>query len=409
MSKKFFLNFLWFTLLSFPVLLLGKANIVLSKRISAIVYLLYIASLLISFSPKIKYNNIVTKVLTILSLYIFIDIFIKQAIILNDITFRDFAEIIRIFGIIFSYLLGLTLYNRYSVYINSRKILIAILSLQLLLSISFILHGPFYILNNFYTTASHRFSGIMPGINYTWVGVGITYFLFLDAQSKFQITKNKKIIYLIITISITGFETLLSVSYTSIIIFIILTFTLFISTIKINIRNVIIYALTFITLIIMIIKMMSFIGQHDLFFISKLSHVHDFEINHSLETFSSLQKRQETWKYILSTYRQFPLTGYGSGKNILSYTDNTYLMSFFRYGILGLLMEFTIYFLLLLRFKRKLKLTGNFIFLFMISFIICYLIAGSVENVFYELRTPYVAFLLFGYYYNYEENKNILP
>ena len=407
MQKKTISNLIWIVLLSFPVLLLGKSNIDLSKRFSSIIYFLFCVSLLITVTNKVKYN-IITKLLITLSLYILIDIVLKQSVILKNLTIRDFAEIIRIVGIIFSFSLGLTIYDKYADNIKPKKILLVLLLLQLILSIGFILKGPFQFLNFFYTNKSHRFSGLMPGINYIWVGVGITYLLLIEALVKKQISKNKKFIYLIVTISITAFETLLSVSFTSIIIFCLFTFTLLIATIKIRIQTIIAYIVASIITFIILSNLFSFIGQHSTYFISKLSQFNDFESGGSLNSFSSLQQRFEVWRYILSHYTRFPFTGYGSGKDIISYTDNTYIMSFFRYGILGLMLEVSLYVSLLIHFKKKLKKTKEKLFIFVLSFILSYLIAGLVSNVFYELRTPYVAFLLFGYYYNYEKNKNIL-
>lgn len=76
--------------------------------------------------------------------------------------------------------------------------------------------------------------------------------------------------------------------------------------------------------------------------------------------------------------------------------DNSFLMSIYRYGIIGLFLEFMIYLsFLYLCFKR---VRSNNFYALPIAFMCVYLITGIPANNFYELKTPYILAFMIGWF-----------
>ena len=121
-----------------------------------------------------------------------------------------------------------------------------------------------------------------------------------------------------------------------------------------------------------------------------------------LEALPTIAVRQQIWGEAAPTIRERIVFGHGPSKSGIRLLDNSYLMSVYRYGIVGLLIELGIYFSLLVRYVLLLRgsATGvrSPIHLYPIVLLLQMMVSMIPANTFYELKSPYLLFFIFGFF-----------
>ncbi len=345
------------------------------------------------------------------ALYSMFNSIIKHYFFHNYIIIQDVFEISRIFFIGFSYSLGASISFKFydqkwfsGVQYKIYAIFVFIICVGFLLK-----SNSFSWLLSFYSSKDHRFSGLMPGINYAWF---TSIFLFLG----FMVLIKKNIVLSLFSLLSAFMVIGLSASFTSLISALIFIFAFYILNynkisfsafvFKIPLFLFIIFALIFLLIYIMI--------DYKIGLSSKFKLISSLLDSFDLSTIPSFKRRLELWSYVLIEIEKFPLTGHGSNKLGLKYTDNSYLMTMYRYGIVGLLFEFSIYTSIIVKSFSSIKY-DRFSSSFSIALLSAYLISCIPANSFYELRLPYVMFFVLGVLnsnilqnINYQMNKSLV-
>jgi len=378
----------WFLLFFlFPTVFIPFVEVSLSKQISAL-FLIIIGATSFFIIRKVP-NNMIVYCLLLLFLIGLLTTLNTSLDGTFSFQFRLFAEPLRIIGLCFFFSIGYYISHQYTdldffKLKNKNYIFIIIFSILLLLSY-FYRESSFGILSNFYSSEEHRFSFVMPGINYVWFPLLIFIFISLRSGSK---------IFFFVVLIIASLVLLKAKSFTSfaavllslLIYFCINNFTGVSITKKIY-SIVLLFLFTSI-LMYFVFDILSLMSNISSKYLQILIFFEDFDI----AAFSSMSKRIVYWDSVISLINQRPFFGYGFSKSILEYTDNTYLMTLVRYGYFGLFLELSIYIYL---FKSISSLSG-FYKSALYAIFSGYILSGFTVNVFYELKLPYFFFLLFG-------------
>jgi len=251
------------------------------------------------------------------------------------------------------------------------------------------------ILSSFYNSKEHRFSGLMPGINYAWFPLVV---LIGFGTALYQRQTFSKIWFLLACMVVLV-TLMLSASFTSIICFFSFIF-IFMGLLSFNrygVCAIVVMACAILICGLAGFVLLEYIIKNSIGFSGKFVLLMDFIEDGDTSSFSSLNKRFDVWQYALTLINEKPLTGYGANKSGLRYTDNTYVMTIYRYGLIGLMFEISVYISLMYLFlKRFLNKENILLSAFSISIIVAYLISGFTANSFYELKLPYVFFTVIG-------------
>jgi len=165
-----------------------------------------------------------------------------------------------------------------------------------------------------------------------------------------------------------------------------------------NMLRVLISAVGVLVILYGLVSFLELVSESDVQMAGKFTLITKFVTSGSIESFPSLVQRFYVWGEVLSEVEKEFWFGHGPAKAVLRYTDNSYLMTLFRYGALGLLLEITLYISFLGGMIYRLIATGSKLMLIPLSLLSAFLIAAITTNVFYELRVPYLVFLIFGYF-----------
>ncbi len=384
-----------YLLLLFPPMMPFVGGTDLSKQVSLIL-LLMTGSFLLCSLKKIKFD-LVFALLFSYALFCFLNTVAKQGLIEGSVLINDIFESIRVVFIAFFYLYGFNLIrNNKSQLFESSLYWKLVLLFSALVMVSFILkNSSFGVLSSFYNSKAHRFSGLMPGINYVWFPLAVItgFGMLLYQRHAFS-----KIWFILATIVILG-SLVLSASFTSIICFftfLFLMMALFYFN-KYGIRAFFIVIVAIFISGVFGFALLNYLLDNSIGFSGKFRLLLVFIENGDLSSFSSLSKRFDVWSYVFELINEKPLTGYGSSKSGVRYTDNSYVMTLYRYGIIGLLLEISVYLSLIFLFlKRFVNKENVLLSSFAISLIVAYLISGITANSFYELKLPYVFFTFIG-------------
>ena len=96
-------------------------------------------------------------------------------------------------------------------------------------------------------------------------------------------------------------------------------------------------------------------------------------------------------------------------KSEITITDNSYLMSLYRYGILGLSIELLILgFFLTLTAKKCFSGYSFSVYVLPLIFTAANLFSSFFANNMYELKLPYIQFLLIGYFSSNFTSTNLI-
>jgi O-antigen ligase len=117
------------------------------------------------------------------------------------------------------------------------------------------------------------------------------------------------------------------------------------------------------------------------------------ELSNLLEV-PTLSKRFLMWDAAWTDISNRLIIGHGSNKTGLTILDNSYLMSIYRYGVIGLFLELSLYALIIRNCIRD--NSSDWVAGLTLIFLSAFLVAGTTATVFYELKLPYIFMLLAG-------------
>ncbi len=375
---------------------LGSADI--GKQVATVV-MLAVGTLMLFYQRHI-FIDYPVRIFALLAFYAAAVFILKGAILSGNIMPNDFAELMRLFGLLVFYILGCSFGNTCR-FANlgeqtafARKICWGLFLMLAIIAVSYYFRDtPLGILSRLYSSEEHRFSGIMPGINYIWLPLSIMCLSGLVA--------GLGLVAYFAIFSLTLGSLLLSASFTAIV----ATFVAIASywvfrelLIRKNIFRVLISVVGVLVISYGLVSFFEFASESGVGMAGKFKLITQFITSGSIESFPSLVKRLYVWREVLSEVEKEFWFGHGPAKAELRFTDNSYLMTLFRYGALGLLLEITLYISFLGGMIYRLIATGSKLMLIPLSLLSAYLVAAITTNVFYELRAPYLLFLLVGYF-----------
>lgn len=335
--------------------LLAKRSVLLHKEVSLILlalFLLSVASTMVAFAIK------------------------GYPVIADDLT-----DFIRLVGILLIFTVG------YNIGVNSVRPSLIVIFLAVCLFRLYVWLAGLESLNNFYGGQSHRFSGFTASINYMWFPLCVGYLIISESVKHNRLGGWILLAYLIvclISIFLAGSRTSFLAFMLGVLAYYAVSYSLAKSVVWICISGLAIYL------------SLNYVIESEIGFVSRVDRFSSLLYSADYESFGGENARLELWKRVWTDHVvQNVFMGSGPAKSVVRYTDNSYLMTLFRYGILGLLVELTLYFYLL----RKLLAASHYnkaALTVGIPIMLAYFFSGLTSVPFYETTVPYVLFLLLG-------------
>ena len=388
-------------------------NTIANKRISTIslatLFLILLIILLLRCKTKSHILN-ANWFLTFLSVYILINIYINQIYLIGGVSIRDFAEIGRILGVLLFFYMGNILSSNVDIkYLFKFACIISYLYMVILISrlLNITIINKIYFL--FYHNNLARFGGTWSGLNYIWIVplllLTINLLVLDKCKVKFKIFINLLISIFVITVTIlsSGSRTSLVVIIVSLIMTILLKRhyskrSAVKKSINLKLNRKYIYILLLLIFVFILIYNTNIYMSK--FLVNKFNELKYIFSGQSTEI-KNLNTRINLWKIIYKNeILSHPIIGQGSAKSMITIADNSFLMSLYRYGIMGLLLEFAVYISLFLKYIKYIKEEDSEIYLIPIILLFGYLISCIPANSFYELKLPYFLFFIFGFFNN---------
>jgi len=354
--------------------------------------------LLIIFMPKaVSLNNTTFFFIFIYGFYVIINNLLQGYVSSNQLVINDFAEPIRVLGLLTFFSLGASCYS-----LVKKRDLELFLNIYLIISLLLLLgwiFGWIFSLGifDFYITRGGRYSGLLASVNYVWVssvlsvGIVVLYYNNTDVNFKYLLT-----LLLIIFVSLVSI--ILSGGRASILGFLLASIILVLFSGKKARR--LSYSILSVIVVSLLLLMAHF--QEGSFFpqfertVSRMGELIIAIQYVDLTQVAAFEARVNMWQRAWGHINERFLFGHGSSKAGIRVIDNTYLMSLYRYGLIGLLLELMIYFsFLILAIKKAFK---NNMYLLPIAFVLAYFISGITSSPFYELKTPYILTFLMGWF-----------
>lgn len=388
-------------------------NTIANKRISTISLASFFLVLLIILLLRYKTKNHILNAnwfLSFLFVYILINIYINQIYLIGGVSIRDFAEIGRISGVLLFFYMGNILSSNVEIkYLFKFACIISYLYMVILIGrlLNIIIINKIYFL--FYHNNLARFGGTSSGLNYIWIIPLLLLIINLIVLDKYKI-KFKVFINVLISIFVIVVSILLSGSRTSLVVIIVSSIMAILLkrhysnritikrsiNFKLNRRKIYILLLLFFVFIL-IYNTNIYMNK---FIVNKFNELRYIFTGQAIEI-KNLNARFNWWKIIYKNeILSHPIIGQGSAKSMITIADNSFLMSLYRYGIMGLLLEFAVYISLFLKYIKYIKEEDSEIYLIPIILLFAYLLSCIPANSFYELKLPYFLFFIFGFFNN---------
>lgn len=328
--------------------------------------LLYFLVLLLALHRNIK------KV-TVDLVEIFLILYFLYVLIITFMTFeniRDISDALRLFFILICYRLG----KKIDIPSNEKQF-IWLLSISIISLSSFILYFLFGLPNlndSLYSDFGRRYFGTTNSPNYLWINLVIIYYICEN------ITLNnlkKTLIYCVLLLSL-----ILSGSRTSLIII-----TLFFLLIKFRKKSIVKIGIIALSLFLLFIQLKGFENFYFQRIEGLVYAIASFDIS-SIESFSN---RLDMWD---NSFSKISFIGTGPLKSTSPIYDNSFLTTLIRYGWIGLLIELAIFSVIMIKAPLNKKNKR-----FIIALTTVFLIAGIPSTIFYNLKAPYLFFLISGH------------
>jgi O-antigen ligase len=348
----------------------------LGKQLS--VLLLIATAFVVAYRLRLTFRfNLLAFLILLFALYQIINVLLNPIFNLAG-SFRDLAEVVRILGCLLFFLIGQNFYRNSDNISEAQLAVVSILLLSLLGSFYLgFLQFPFSI----YHTRGARFSGIATSVNYVFSSILFIGLLLITKGY----TGRRLLLYFIPFIF--SFIIIFSGSRTSLgVVLLALVVGLVPGQPPKRVAFSVLGGLFVGYLTLMILEDSGYLKRLLIYFqlIANL----DFDIS----SYSTLAKRLTHWSESSDTILERVYFGHGGSKAVLRILDNSYLMTTLRYGLVGLILELTIYATSLFLIFRKF---GNLKW-FYVAFIIAHLISGITTSFAYELRVPYILYFVLG-------------
>lgn len=355
------------------------------------------AFLLVFYMPKsISLKSAPFFFLFIYGFYVIANNLIHGYIDSNQLIINDFAEPLRVLGVLLFFILGASCYS-----LIKRKDLRFFLNLYLIISLLLILGWVLgrafsFGLFDFYITRGGRYSGILASVNYVWVSSIIFIGIVIVHYNNVQLNKRDLLIFILV-IFVSIISILLSGGRASILGFLLGTMLLVLFCGK-KARSV---TLLFISVLVIFLSILIYFFSGNIFSqlertFSRMEELYIALQNIDIGQVAAFDARLHMWERAWVQINESLMFGHGSRKAGIRVIDNTYLMTLYRYGIVGLFLEIMIYFSFLIIAVKK--VAKNNLYLLPIAFIVAYFVTGFTSSPFYELKTPYILSFLIGWF-----------
>ena len=297
----------------------------------------------------------------------------------NSIIIDDFIDVFRpviFFGCI---TIGFSCSRKLSSIEFSDFLIITFLALTVFLTFSWFVDLP--LVNNLYNSQGHRFSGLTAAINYVWAPFVIVYGIWLLSAGPIR-----RPVLNLFFFGIFFFAVIFSGSRTGFVIYVI--FLLFYAFRRLDLTKIVIVA---IGVVLMVFALQALV-EYEVGFVGRIRKILVLVMTADLESFGGDNDRWTVWSYALNNYiyENF-IFGVGGGKSIMRFLDSQYLLSLFRYGIFGVLIELSFIAFLASRLLGN-RLTRYPFFLFFSC-----LAVGSITSIpLYETQLVFLIPLFYG-------------
>jgi O-antigen ligase len=308
-------------------------------------------------------------------------------------------------GILIAFLCGYNIKDTFS-YVYLKKIAFLLVIIYLILLVDFFYNVVIIrdLLELFYVSSFHRFYGTYGNVNYLWI---ISSFIVLSMLISYFVQNKKfslkQLIYITLTLVVCALSVIMSGSNTNVLIFVLLFVIYFLLTliVQFKIKNFILIA--FLCSIICITFYNILINIEFLpIFTHRAEAIKSILLGNIYIIIEELSSRVNTWNNALPEIFDRFIIGHGSMKSGITILDNSYLMTLYRYGIVGLILELLLYlfaFIYLFNmFLKSKKYKEFYIYLLPLLLLLGYVISCIPANSFYELRLPYLLFFVLGYF-----------
>ena len=294
---------------------------------------------------------------------------------------QDFNELIRLYGLIVFFFLGVAIGNTINHYPTKRFLYLGIFLLTYLL-VAFIFPPLQFLFYELYVTRGGRFSGLSFGVNYVFAHVIIWLSLLTIFKNKNYHLNSYFIFY----------------SYLILFIWVVLSGS----------RSSWIAMTLFFTLIFLFsdlkskMKSLGFFLLFSIVIIGLLNSINIAWLDRSLSRLNelitmirfidytqvpALESRVIEALHRFEIIMQNPLFGYGINRITELGFHTSYLRSLYRYGFVGFVFELLFY---VISFYYAWRMRYILFAKYIAGFVLAFLVAGLVSLVWYELRVPYV-------------------
>lgn len=304
---------------------------------------------------------------------IFLILYFLYVLTITLVTFeniRDISDALRLFFILICYSIG----KKIDVPSNEKQFnwLLSITTISLSIFILYFLFGSPNLNDYLYSDFGRRYFGTTNSPNYLWINLIVIYFI----TENITLNNLKKILtYFVLLLSL-----ILSGSRTSLIII-----TFFFLLIKFRKKSLVKIGVIGLSLFLIFIQLKGY----ENFYFQRIEGLVYAIASFDLSNIESFSNRLDMWD---NSFSKISFTGTGPLKSTSPIYDNSFLTTLIRYGWLGLLIELAVFSVIMIKapFNRKNKRS-------IIALTTVFLIAGIPSTIFYNLKAPYLFFLISGH------------
>ncbi len=309
----------------------------------------------------------------------------------NVVIWNDLAETTRLAGMSLAYLMGAASSSHDNKLGWRRFCYLYVVVSVILLALWFVGPAGFGKAVEFYITREGRFSHLVPSVNYVWapslVAIGIS-LLLVRTES----LKDKALFTGVLLVSILSL--ILSGGRASIAAFLLgMTLMLFAARI-VPLRSTVFVALS-IAGVSVLFDFSEYLPATFDRFVSRMIEIYDALSARDLSEVHAFSVREQHWSDVWETSKENSIFGAGSSKSGIRVTDNSILMTFYRYGLIGVCIELLLFGVIVYNaLVRGIRHPAAPILL---GFVGAFFVSGITSSPMYELKTPYLLMFLVGW------------
>jgi O-antigen ligase len=312
----------------------------------------------------------------------------------GNVTYGNFTELLRVFAILLFFLLG----SSFAPYLEKKDLITALKAIMIVtfvLVVCWIFRNPITnFFSSFYLVREGRFSGLTPAVNYIWVPTLLT--MLLALYNLRQDNNWTRWVLLTGAVLVSILSLLLSSSNTSFIATIIGIMAYILWSAESKKRVFKYYLVTGSILLFLAYTALAFVEGSSLFDrgVDRFVDLYFAFSSADLSEVQSFSRRLDLWGRALDEIYKSPLIGHGTSKINFQVMDSNYLMTVYRFGIIGFIIEMLFYITSIYVFYKRNRF--NKIYAIPLSFIIAFMAAGITTATFYELKAPYILSFFIG-------------